>query len=202
LAQAAWSDSPRYGQQYPTGLPSRGHPGSSCAPCSRTTDDHRGNGADAYRGNGADNLGYDWSPSAWGGPAFPNKPSENGRNMKDDWGRGEPCKPCANDRENPNKGWSDPPNYRDATQGSMVTSSVLSIRHPNDKRLPVEWSSNGRSMRMDGYRNGMSWDRADNREMGYTPSWENNGHRGNYASDWSYQYGSSNKWNERPSNPS
>lgn len=27
----------------------------------------------AYRGNGADNLGYDWSPKAWGGLAYPQK---------------------------------------------------------------------------------------------------------------------------------
>lgn len=49
-----------------------------------------------YRGNGADNLGYDWSPKAWGGLAYPHKSralmnmmrGREGRQMMREWNQG------------------------------------------------------------------------------------------------------------------
>lgn len=62
---------------------------SRCTPCGHP-DDRREvtNYLDPeYRGNGADNLGYDWSPWAWGGPAFKNRLNHQGRQY-DGWDRG------------------------------------------------------------------------------------------------------------------
>lgn len=50
-----------------------------------------------YRGNGADNLGYDWSPKAWGGLAYPQKSrgsmirmgGRDGRQMLKDWNQSQ-----------------------------------------------------------------------------------------------------------------
>ncbi|KAL0270060.1 UNVERIFIED_CONTAM: hypothetical protein PYX00_007595 [Menopon gallinae] len=63
---------------------------SRCSPCGHDPDDRRDvtNYLDPeYRGNGADNLGYDWSPWAWGGPAFSNRVKNQGRQY-DGWDRG------------------------------------------------------------------------------------------------------------------
>lgn len=96
-----------------------------CTPC--RDDDRRGGGGGGggdvsnyvdpdYRGNGADNLGYDWSPQAWGGLAFPQKtkgqdrPNDtwnrgrDGRQMHGDWGRDQRndrfgCERCGPDRD-------------------------------------------------------------------------------------------------------
>lgn len=222
VATAAWTDSPRYGPDYVGGpqMPSR----SNCIPCEERRGGSNSNTLD-FRGNGADNLGYDWSPKAWGGPAFPkgerNQPNSDwggrdGRRMPWD----DKCRDCSPgwpgsgmrwDRftERPDDrspGWSS--STEQPTDVSTVTSSVLGIRLQDDKRLSVPWG--GRSMRWDGFRNGMPWDRPqepdrmdrrfDNQPWGGSKKgWD----QGDYASDWSYgsrdPAGSGTRWNgQRP----
>lgn len=61
------------GQQKSTGNNSRNR-NTRCTPCEQSLGVPAGRSSNSeYRGNGADNLGYDWSPKAWGGPAHPQK---------------------------------------------------------------------------------------------------------------------------------
>lgn len=114
FASGAWVDRPRYGQGY---VESVARP-ARCVPCDaqRNSDLKTANSnALEYRGNGADNLGYDWSPKAWGGPAFPTKSTDKVHQPDQDWGsRGgrrmpgswdDKCRECMNGRPEPGRDW-------------------------------------------------------------------------------------------------